>query len=96
VNSFDFLCTREQQHPKLFNTNDTNNSSFKSPITTRRQQQILNIQKSLSQSDHSSKNEFKLFAVVMHSGVSLNSGHYTAFVNYKIISECENNDLGIF
>ena len=97
VNSFDFVCTRDQYHSKLYNTNDSNNPAFKSPITTRRQQQILNIQKSIAQSiDPSSKNEFKLFAVVMHSGVSLNSGHYTAFVNYKIISQCENNDLGIW
>lgn len=31
------------------------------------------------------KHIFKLYAVVMHSGISLNSGHYTAYINYHIL-----------
>jgi ubiquitin C-terminal hydrolase len=29
------------------------------------------------------KHVFKLYAVVMHSGISLNNGHYTTFINCK-------------
>ena len=99
VNYFDFVCTKEStssNNSKLLNNNPTTNDiQFKSPITTRRQHQLLNSQKSFSnQTTESCKNQFKLFAVVMHSGVSLNSGHYTAFVNYKIISKHENNEFG--
>jgi uncharacterized UBP type Zn finger protein len=71
--------------------------TFKSPIAARKQShyQLMNGQFSNPFESPSSNHHFKLFAVVMHSGVSLNSGHYTAFVNYKIISERDNsNDFG--
>jgi ubiquitin C-terminal hydrolase len=38
------------------------------------------------------KHIFKLYAVVMHSGISLNSGHYTAYINYNV---CMNNNINL-
>ena len=81
VNYFDYCCTKE--NPRL-----SSGVFFKSPISTRRRMG--------SSSADPLQNQFKLFTVVMHSGVSLNSGHYTAFVNYKIVSESVNELDGFY
>jgi uncharacterized UBP type Zn finger protein len=103
VNYFDFVCSRDmlqqQQQPQQQNSSSTSpSSSFKSPITTRRQSQAQQQQHVSTSMQHPDanlyKHQFRLFAVVMHSGVSLNSGHYTAFINYKIISQNENYCTG--
>lgn len=75
--------------PQLSASSTTNSST--SGITTRRstqqlrQQQEILLQKQ-KLAEENSNQQFKLFAVVMHSGQTLNSGHYTAFINYKIVT----------
>lgn len=89
VNYFDFVCKKDEQFAQVVTNGD--GDVFKSPVTTRRQLQIK--KDSSKESNEAFKHQFRLFAVVMHSGVSLNSGHYTAFVNYKIISQRENSTI---
>lgn len=87
VNYFNYTSTREAIHSKTRMTN-AHHDWMKSPLSSK-----LKINQNLS-----SKHHFKLFGVVMHSGTTLNSGHYTAFVNYKIISEATTpfiNDLSL-
>lgn len=76
--------------PTALSTSSTTNTTT-SGITTRRStQQLRQQQEMLLQkqklAEENSNQQFKLFAVVMHSGQTLNSGHYTAFINYKIVT----------
>lgn len=76
VNYFDYTSIKEplaQSMPRSIGKMDWMNSPIAAKIKLN---QIL-----------ANRHHFTLFAVVMHSGTTLNSGHYTAFVNYKIISQ---------
>lgn len=76
VNYFDYTSIKEpvmQSMPRSMGKMDWMNS----PIAAK-----IKLNQTLANRHH-----FTLFAVVMHSGTTLNSGHYTAFVNYKIISQ---------
>ncbi len=77
VNYFNYTSTRDSQLLSNRNMAHAKHDWMKSPIASK-----IKMNQSVS-----NKNHFKLFAVVMHSGTTLNSGHYTAFVNYKIISQ---------
>jgi uncharacterized UBP type Zn finger protein len=77
VNYFNYTSTRDTQLLSSRTMVHPKHDWMKSPIASK-----IKMNQSLS-----NKNHFKLFAVVMHSGTTLNSGHYTAFVNYKIISQ---------
>jgi ubiquitin C-terminal hydrolase len=93
VSYFDFVCTKPKslRSTQLLNSPKTSHTKFS-----------VEPQANQHQENSSALDQFKLFAVVMHSGVSLNSGHYTAYINYKIIlehqisnsqkSRCQNND----
>lgn len=75
VNYFNYTSTREALVGKTMHKDQ--HDWMRSPITSK-----IKMNQSISNNNH-----FKLFAVVMHSGTTLNSGHYTAFINYKIISQ---------
>lgn len=89
VNYFDYISAKEQT-TSLVNYSKFSNEQISPNITCNLKRQR---KKSLDfQTDSNSlKHHFKLFAVVMHSGSTLNSGHYTAYVNYKIVSQSNGN-----
>ena len=96
VSHFNYVSSRDQEDlaaSKAMNRpvnqdHGGNLSRMISPIATARKPPNAHKFSSMTlQTNH----EFKLFAVVMHSGVSLNSGHYTAFINYSLVSQRDNS-----
>lgn len=61
--------------------------SREEPVISEPNKMVLIRPSRLRSNREKTSSTFKLFAVVMHSGASLNSGHYTAFVNYKLTSD---------
>jgi len=86
VNYFDYLSTASSSslsnYSKLLSSPVKNNNINSNNNNNNLKRKLINESSSL-------KDHFNLFAVVMHSGTNLNSGHYTAYVNYRII--CNNN-----
>jgi uncharacterized UBP type Zn finger protein len=76
IDSFEFASD-----PGSASSKSLSNQEFKPPLN------IITRSLIKQQTDN---HQFRLFAVVMHSGQTLNSGHYTAFINYKIVSSHRN------
>ncbi len=88
VSNFDITTTSDEKNTARNNRklakNQVLDSQINNNINNLNRSQIL-----ASQTAHLEKFNYKLYAVVMHSGASLNSGHYTSFVNYALINERE-------